>query len=667
MKLHNFNKKELINIYEKMVTSRFLDDKQLIMLKQGKSWFHIGASGHEAAQLGASICFDPALDYAYPYYRDQAFCLGWGATAEDVLLCFLHKDEDPNSGGRQMPQHWGNKDLNIVSQSSCTGTQYLQAVGTAFALNRDGNNGVCYVSSGEGTTSEGDFHEALNWASKDKAPVVFHIQDNGYAISVPIKDQTSGGSVYNICSGYENLSKFNVDGTNFFESHLAFKKAVDRARKGLGPSVIISKVVRLLPHSSSDDHRKYRSEEELEADKKIDPLLRFQKKCIEKSIISEKEFIKIETKVKQMIEEKVDYVEQKQNPSPESATHHLFSDSCSLDNKISLEPDSVGEKIVLVDSINHALEEELKFNKKMLVYGEDVAGDKGGVFTATRGLTAKFGEDRIYNSPLAESSIIGTAIGLSVAGYRPVVEIQFGDYIWPAMMQIRNEVATMRYRSNGNWSCPLVIRVPVGGYIHGSLYHSQSIDGYFAHTPGLKIAFPSNAADAKGLLKYACRCEDPVLFFEHKGMYRQGFAASLEPDNNYLLPFGKANIVQKGEDLTIVTWGALVQKSIDASRNTEKSVEIIDIRTLNPLDMDTILLSIKKTNRVIVAHEDHLTAGFGSEIAAQIADTGFEFLDAPVKRIASKDVHIAYSPILENEILVQTDWIEKGIEEILSY
>ena len=667
MKLHNFNKKELIDIYEKMVTSRFLDDKMLIMLKQGKSWFHIGASGHEAAQLAASICFNSDLDYAYPYYRDQAFCLGWGATAQDLLMCFLHKEDDPNSGGRQMPQHYGNKALNIVSQSSCTGTQYLQAVGTAFGLQRDGNNGVCYVSSGEGTTSEGDFHEALNWASKDKAPVIFHIQDNGYAISVPIKEQTSGESVYNICSGYENLSRFDVDGTNFFESQLAFKKAIERARKGLGPSVIVSKVVRLLPHSSSDDQRKYRTEKDLEKDKKSDPLLIFQKKCIQKSIITEKEFLKIENKVKKNIENEVDYVETQANPSPESAMMHLFSESTDLDSSASFKPKEVLDKIVMVDSINHALSEELDFNDKMLIYGEDVGGDKGGVFTATRGLAAKFGDNRVFNSPLAESSIVGTAIGLSIMGYKPVVEIQFGDYIWPAMMQIRNEVATMRYRSNGNWSCPLVIRVPVGGYIHGSIYHSQSIDGYFVHTPGLKVVYPSNASDAKGLLKYACRCDDPVLFFEHKGIYRQGFASSPEPTDDFLLPFGKARIVQEGTDLTIVTWGAIVQKSVEASRNTNKSIEIIDIRTLNPLDIDTILDSIKKTNRVIVAHEDHLTSGFGAEISAQIADIGFEFLDAPVKRVASKDVHIAYSPNLENEILVQTDWIEEEIEEILKY
>ena len=393
----------------------------------------------------------------------------------------------------------------------------------------------------------------------------------------------------------------------------------------------------------------------------------FKNMCMKKSIISEKEFSKIDEKMKKMIEEEVDYVEEQPNPHPDTALDHLFSDSTALDDISSIEPQETKEKIVMVDSINHALSEELELNKKMLIYGEDVAGDKGGVFTATRGLTKKHGENRVFNSPLAESSIIGTAIGLSVAGYKPVVEIQFGDYIWPAMMQIRNEVATMRYRSGGNWSCPLVIRVPVGGYIHGSLYHSQSIDGYFAHTPGLKVVYPSNASDAKGLLKYACRCDDPVLFMEHKGIYRQGFASSLEPDENYLLPFGKAKVVQEGNDLTIVTWGAIVQKAVEASRNSGKSVEVIDIRTLNPLDIDTILDSIKKTNRVIVAHEDHLTSGFGSEIAAQISDVGFEYLDAPVKRVASKDVHVAYSPNLENEILVQTSWIEQEIEEILTY
>ncbi len=667
MKLHGFAKKQLLEFYRKMALSRRLDEKQLILLKQGKGFFHIGASGHEAAQMAAALCFKPGFDYAYPYYRNQAFCLGWGMTSREHLLSFLAKEDDPSSGGRQMPQHFGHKSLNIVSQSSSTGTQYLQSVGLAFGLKRNGDKGVVYVSSGEGTTSQGDFHEALNWASREKAPVIFHIENNGYAISVPIEEQTSGASVYNIAAGYDSLTRFNVDGTNFFQTHMAFKKAVDRARKGRGPSIIISNVVRLLPHSSSDDQRKYRSEADLEADKKRDPLLVFSNECIEAGIAKQTEFDKILEDVATQVDDDTVWAESQESPLAEDFDKNVYASDSGIEELTLLAPSTEGDKIVLVDAINHALDEELSKNDKMLIFGEDVAGGKGGVFTATRELTAKHGEDRVYNSPLAESSIIGTAIGLATIGYRPVVEIQFGDYIWTSMMQIRNEMATLRYRSNGQWSCPMVIRVPVGGYIHGSLCHSQSIDGYFTHLPGVMIAYPSNAADAKGLLKSACQMNDPVLFMEHKGLYRQGFAASLEPDENYYLPFGKANIVQTGDDITIVTWGALVQKSIEASRNLDVNVEVIDLRTLYPLDMDTIIDSIQKTNRVIVAHEDNITNGFGAEIAAQIADTAFEYLDAPVKRVASKDVPIAYAPSLEDEILVQTFWIENAINEVIKF
>ena len=667
MKLHGFSKKQLLSIYRNMALSRRLDEKQLILLKQGKGYFHIGAAGHEAAQLAAANCFKPGFDYAYPYYRNQAFCLGWGMTSKEHLLSFLAKEDDPSSGGRQMPQHFGHKDLNIVSQSSSTGTQYLQAVGVAFGMKKDGEKAVVYVSSGEGTTSQGDFHEALNWASREKAPVVFHIENNGYAISVPIVEQTSGASVYNIAAGYDSLTRFNVDGTDFFETQMAFKKAVDRARRGRGPSVIISNVVRLLPHSSSDDQRKYRTEVDLAEDKKRDPLLVFGKQCIDTGITKQSDLDDILEDVSNQVDEETVWADSQISPKAEDYDRNVYASECSIKDFAVLEPASTGEKIVLVDAINHALDEELAKNDKMIVFGEDVGRGKGGVFTATRGLTEKYGEDRVYNSPLAESSIIGTAIGLAIVGYRPVVEIQFGDYIWTSMMQIRNEMATVRYRSNGKWDCPMVIRVPVGGYIHGSLCHSQSIDGYFTHLPGIKIAYPSNASDAKGLLKAACHLNDPVIFMEHKGLYRQGFAASLEPDRDFYLPFGVGKMIMEGSDLTIVTWGALVQKSIDAVRNLGASVDIIDLRTLNPLDIDLIMKSVKKTNRVIVAHEDNMTNGFGAEIAAQIADIGFKYLDAPVKRVASKDVPIAYSPILEDEILVQTSWIENAIQEIIEF
>ena len=562
-----------------------------------------------------------------------------------------------------MPQHFSHKDLNIVSQSSPTGTQYLQAVGAAFALQRDNSDAIVYVSSGEGTTSQGDFHEALNWSSREKAPVIFHIENNKYAISVPISEQTSGESVYKISTGYENLARLSIDGCNYFESLLAFKKSVDRARKGHGPTVIESNVVRLLPHSSSDDHRKYRTSEELDADKLRDPITLFINGCLKQKVISKAEFTTIDDQIVKHINKVTEWAEDQDGPDDTTAFDHLYGSPGSFMET----PESEGERIVIVDAINHALDEELTFNNKLLIYGEDIAGGKGGVFTATRSLTDKHGKDRVFNSPLAESSIIGTAIGLSTLGYKPIIEIQFGDYIWTSMMQIRNEVATMRYRSNGDWSCPFVLRVPVGGYIHGSLFHSQSIDGYFTHLPGIKIAYPSNAADAKGLLKAACRMDDPVLFLEHKGLYRQGFAASLEPDENYLLEYGKAKIVAEGQDVTIVTWGALVQKSLEASKNSDYSVEIIDLRTLNPLDIDCILKSIKKTNRLIVVHEDNITNGFGAEIVSQVSDSGFEYLDAPIKRVASKDSPVAYSSILENKILVQTQWISNCINEIMEY
>ena len=644
-----------------MYKSRKLDEKQLILLKQGKGFFHIGASGHEAVQVAASKCFKIEKDYSYPYYRNQAYCLGLGMTSKEILLSFLAKDSDPNSGGRQMPQHFGHKELNIVSQSSPTGTQYLQATGAAFALQKNDENGIVYVSSGEGTTSQGDFHEALNWSSRVKAPVIFHIENNGYAISVPIDEQTSGGSIYKISSGYENLHRIKIDGTDYFESLIAFNSACDRARKGLGPTLIESMVVRLLPHSSSDDHRKYRLEEDINSDKNNDPLEKFKQLCIKKNILSKNDFLKLEKDISDEIDEDALWAE-KQN-DPKDSSSNLFVEEKKFDSDVILKENN----IVLVDAINHAMDEELEFNDKMLVFGQDVAGGKGGVFTATKGLTDKYGEDRVFNSPLAESSIIGTAIGLATLGYKPVVEIQFGDYIWTSMMQIRNELATMNYRSNGNWQCPVVVRVPVGGYIHGSLCHSQSIDGYFTHLPGVMIAYPSNAADAKRLLKAACRMNNPVLFFEHKGLYRQGYASSKEPDKNYFLNFGKGKIIQKGSNLTIVTWGALVQKCIDASRQSGESVEIIDLRTLYPLDLDLIIESLRKTNRLIVVHEDNLTGGYGGEIVSLINENAFELLDAPVKRVASRDLPVAYSSVLENQILVQTEWIVKMIKEIIKY
>ena len=665
-RLHGFTKTQILDVFRKMALSRILDEKMLILLRQGKSFFHIGASGHEAAQLAAAVLIRPGVDWSYPYYRDGAYCIGLGMTAREQLLCFLSRADDPNSGGRQMPQHYGHKDLRIVSQSSPTGTQFLQAVGTAIARKMEKTKDVVYVSSGEGTTSQGDFHEALNWASNAKAPVIFHIQDNEYAISTH-KSEQMADSVYTMTAGFKNLSRYDVDGTNFFETNLAFKQAVERARRGKGPSLIVSNVVRLLPHSSSDDQRKYRTPKALEEDRKRDPLTILEDQCIREKLISAKEIEKIRTEVKAQVDADTEWAEGQEHPDGDTALDHIYSGDMTM-NEPSF--DAMADKVVIVDAINHALKEEMARNDKMVIYGQDIADPKGGVFTATKGLSDEFGVDRVFNSPLAESSIVGTAVGMAVAGYKPVVEIQFGDYIWTAMMQLRNEVSTLRYRSNNAWKCPLVVRVPVGGYIHGALYHSQSIDGYFIHMPGIYLAYPSNAADAKGLLKMACRMDDPVIYMEHKGLYRQGYAATEEPGEDYALPFGKGRIVCQGNELTIVTWGAMVQKSIEGIKSlalADGVVEIIDLRTLNPLDLDMIEASLEKTGKVLVVYEDNLTNGPGAEISALIADRFFELLDGPVRRVAAKDSPVPFNWFLEEKILPQTEDVSIAIQELLEY
>ena len=665
----DYSKKELLDIFKVMATSRRTDEKMLTLLRQGKSFFHIGAAGHEGAQIACARHLDSSVDWSYPYYRDQTFAMGLGVSTEDLFLAFLAKRDDPGSGGRQLPQHYGKKELNIVSQSSPTGTQYLQAVGTAMAARKADTKAVVYVSSGEGTTSQGEFHEALNWASREKLPVLFHIEDNGFAISVPKASQMAEGSVYDMVGGYKNLERFETDGTDFFEATDIFEKAITHIRSGKGPAIVVSNVVRLMPHSSSDDHRKYRDADELTEEQKRDPIEKFRKQCEDDGIISSDEF---QAAWDEIVDE-VDEVAEKAMAAPypettEATTHVVNQEPVAFETNQTSTP---GAEVVIVDAINHALHEEMSRNPNMIIYGQDVADGKGGVFTATKGLSTDFGPDRVFNSPLAEASIVGTAVGAAVAGLKPVVEIQFGDYIWTAMMQIRNEVATIRYRSNNTYSCPIVIRTPVGGYIHGGLCHSQSIEGFFMHLPGIHIVYPSNAADAKGLLKYACRIDDPVLFLEHKGMYRQGFAKRPEPDEDYLLPFGQAAVVREGFDLSIITYGLMVHKSIEAAKILEKShgvsIEVIDLRTLSPLDKTSIGKSLQKTSKALVVYEDSLTAGPGAEIAAIIAEDYFELLDGPVLRVAAKDSPVPFNWDLEDEVLPQTEDIRKAAERLLGY
>jgi len=664
----DFEPEVLLDVFKTMLLSRRLDEKMLTLLKQGKGFFHIGCAGHEAAQAAIGLLSRPGKDWFSMYYRDMMMYLMLGGTKEEVMLHHMAKAADPNSGGRQMSEHFGNRDRNILTISSSVGAQFLPAVGTAMAIQRDGKDAFVYCSCGDGATSQGDFHEALNWAARAKAPVLFVVQDNGYAISVPVKDQTAGGSAFKLARGYEGLARIKVDGTDFFQTYAAAKAAIEHIRAGKGPVCLVADLVRLLPHSSSDNHAKYRTPEELEAERREDPILQLENRLIDAKLMTAEDAERFRSEIQSEVDDAAVWADQQEDPVSESAlTHVLYEGDLGLEYESS-EPS--GEPIVVVDAINHALQEEMERNDRVIVYGEDVAGGKGGVFTATRELTDRFGPDRCFNSPLAEASIIGTAVGFASAGFKPVVEIQFGDYIWPAMQALRNQVASYRYRSNGDWSCPMVIRVPVGGYIHGGLCHSQNIESIFAHMPGFLVAMPSTAADAKGLLKAAIRMEDPVLFMEHKALYRSAAARSPEPDENYLLPFGKARIVREGTDLTIVTYGMMVHKTNNVARQLEKegiSVEIIDLRTLLPLDMDTVLESVYKTNRALVVYEDHEFVGYGAELAAQIADKAFTVLDAPVKRVAGKFAQIAFADPLERELLPQDEDILAAIYSVVHY
>ncbi len=665
----DFDRETLTKAYRTMLLSRRLDEKMLTLLKQGRGFFHIGCAGHEAAQAALGLYAQPGHDWFCMYYRDLCMALSLGMTPRETMLAHLAKADDPNSGGRQMSEHYGMRRLNIMTTSSSVGSQFLPALGIGMAVRRRGEDAFVYASGGEGATSQGDFHEALNWATRIKAPVLFFIQDNKFAISVPVEEQTAGGTPYKLAAGYEGLKRARVDGTDFFKVAGVAKAALQHIREGNGPVCLVADVVRLLPHSSSDNHAKYRSPEDLEKDRQIDPIARMEMTLIESGVFDQDAIEKMRKEIGKEVNDAAKWAAKQADPSPESATTHVFFEGeLDIDYEAS-EPS--GKPQVMVDAINQALKEEMERDERILVYGEDVAGDKGGVFTATRDLTATFGVERCFNSPLAEASVIGTAVGLAASGYKPVVEIQFADYIWPGLQQIRNQVAPFRYRSNNYWSCPMVIRVPTGGYIHGGLCHSQNVESIFGHFPGLKVAMPSIASDAKGLLKTAIRGEDPVLFLEHKALYRMAAARTPAADGDYYLPFGKARIAREGTDLTIVSWGMIVHKAMNVAKRLEKeegiSVEVLDIRTMVPLDSETILESVKKTNRVLVAYEDHEFIGFGAEIASQVADAAFEFLDAPVKRVAGAFTYIPFADPLEKAVLPQDEDVYRAAVEVLGY
>jgi 2-oxoisovalerate dehydrogenase E1 component len=677
----------LIRAFRIMHTARRLDDREIALKRQNRIFFQISGAGHEAVNVAAGLVLRAGHDWLYPYYRDRALCLTLGVTPYEMLLAAVGAADDPASGGRQMPSHWGAPKYNIVTSSSPTGTQFVQAVGCAEAGRyRDATaDEITLVAGGDGSTSEGEFWEALNVACIRRLPLLFLIEDNGYAISVPLECQTAGGSITPLVSGFPHLFRQEVDGTDFLPSYRALREAAAYCRSGQGPALVHAHVVRLYSHSLSDDERMYKTAAERKAESTRDPVLTFPKFLVDEGILDRHALQLIIHELDDEVQEAAQKALRQDPPARESSLVHLYSDRIDpASEEFAVAPHFTGEPKTMVDLLNATLHEEMRRNPDIVVFGEDVADcsreenlsevkGKGGVFKVTAGLQVEFGASRAFNTPLAEASIVGRAIGMATRGLKPVAEIQFFDYIWPAMMQLRDELATIRWRSNGGFSAPVVVRVPIGGYLNGgAMYHSQCAEVEFTHIPGLRVVMPSNALDACGLLRTAIRADDPVLFLEHKRLYREPYNRSPHPGPDFTIPFGRAKVVKTGKSLTLVTYGAVVQKALQAAllverKDNDVSIEVIDLRSLAPYDWDTIRASVEKTNRVLVAHEDCISWGYGAEIAARIADELFDRLDAPVRRIGALDTWVGYHPQLENAILPQVDDLAREAERLLAY
>ncbi|MBI4469531.1 MAG: dehydrogenase E1 component subunit alpha/beta [Acidobacteria bacterium] len=686
----------LVEYFRAVYLSRRMDDKEIQLKRQNKTFFQISCAGHEVPQIAAGRLLKPGHDWFFAYYRDRALMLTLGATPYDMFLQAVAAAEDPSSGGRQMPSHWGFRNLNVFTKSSPTGTQFLHAIGAAeagryYSLNSAiidramhfQEDEIVYVSGGDGHTSEGEFWESLNSASNMKLPVLYLIEDDGYAISVPVSVQTAGGNISRLVRNFPDLLVLEFDGTDVLECQENLAKAVDYVRKRKGPAFCHAHVIRPYSHSLSDDESLYKTPEERQTEAVRDPLTRLSAELLKHGLLDERELNALKREIDAEINQAADLALSGTPPETASVTDYIYSpDVDPTSSAFETEAQPSGGPKTMVDLLNLCLRDEMQRNERIVVFGQDVADasheeilqvvkGKGGVFKVTHGLQRRFGGARVFNSPLAEANIVGRALGMAARGLKPVAEIQFFDYIWPAMMQIRDELANIRWRSNNAWSCPAVIRVTIGGYLHGGgPYHSQSGEVAFTHIPGLRVVMPSTAEDANGLLRTAIRCDDPVLFLEHKHLYRQTYNKGPYPGPDYMIPFGKARVVRAGSDLTIVTYGALVQRALIAAKKMEEQgvdVEVIDLRSLNPYDWPAISASVRKTSKAIVAYEDSISWGYGAEIAARISDELFEDLDGPVRRVAALDSFVAYAPDLEQAILPQVEDLVAAISDLARY
>ena len=696
IKKHKLSKADILWFLKNVYLSRKTDDAEITMKKQNKAFFQISGAGHEGILSATAKVLKPKHDYFIPYYRDRALCIGLGVTPYEMLCQANGNTGDTASHGRQMPAHWGNVKLNIVSKSSCTGTQFLQACGIAEAglhlkkvKLKDSpiyhDQEIVYVSCGDGTTSQGEFWEGLTTACVNKLPVLFMVEDNGYAISTPVWMNTPGGSISKALNNFPGLKIFTCDGNCPIDSYDTMVEVEKYLRAGNGPVLVHANVTRPYSHSLSDDHSYYRTKEDLAEESAKDVFNSFPKFLTETGLLTSDEVKAVLDEVTKEIREAMNRALETAWPDKSTYMDHLYSEIDPTSSDFETSPEFSGkEDIPLATAINMTLKSEIKKNPLMMVFGEDVADfseiekydnpdlkGKGGVFKVTHGVQKAALPGQVFNSPLAEANIIGRAIGMAMRGLKPVVEIQFFDYIWTAYMQLKNEMATTRYRSGGDFKCPMVVRVPIGGYLRGgAMYHSQSGESLFTHNPGIRVVYPSNALDAMGLLRTAIRCDDPVMFLEHKHLYYQGYNRSADPGEEFMIPLGKARVVKEGTSATIVAWGALVQKSVEAAKELEKeghTIEILDARTIAPFDFEAVFKSLKKTHRLLICHEEHKTSGFAGEIAARVNEEAFEALDAPILRVCSEDVHVAYCPDLEEVILPQTSHVVTALRKLLAY